>query len=243
LTSANNADIIHRHCHSMESFMLNPPLETFRDFSGSAEDLARLATRICAGLGLGAATDTDELSSRLVRDYAQREILSRPERLGKEAIYTWRHLVELVAARALVADGWPLAKVTQHFALTPLEELLLLVPGQVRPNPALMAAKRIRESTLAGSEMRDPAASPPLQGLVSQRQRRADLMFSMKQLTGESTQPRATQMTRIALDEDIHLLIQTDRLRNLGLDGADAVGRAITASIIEWITAKGGKQP
>ena len=222
--------------------MINPPLETFRDFSGSAEDLARVATRICVGLGLGAATDTDELSARLVRDYAQREILARPERLGKEAIYTWRHLVELVAARALVADGWPLAKVTQHFALTPLEDLLLLVPGQGRPNPALTAARRIRESTLAGGKVSEPAA-PPLQRLASQRQRRADLMFSMKQLTGESTQPRATQMTRIALDEDIHLLIQTDRLRNLGLDGADAVGRAITASIIDWITAKGGKQP
>ncbi len=222
--------------------MQNPPLEVFKDFSGSAEDLARLATTVCAGLGLGAANDTDELSARLVRDYAQRDILSRPERQGKEAIYTWRHLVELVAARALVADGWPLAKVTQHFALTPLEDLLLLVPGQGRPNPALMAAKRIRESTLAGGKVSEPA-TPPLQRLASQRQRRADLMFSMKQLTGESTQPRATQMTRIALDEDIHLLIETDRLRNLGLDGADAVGRAITASIIEWITAKGGKQP
>ena len=223
--------------------MINPPLETFRDFSGSAEDLARVATRICVGLGLGAATDTDELSARLVRDYAQREILARPERLGKEAIYTWRHLVELVAARALVADGWPLAKVTQHFALTPLEDLLLLVPGQGRPNPALTAARRIRESTLASGEARESAAPPSLQRLASQRQRRADLMFSMKQLTGESTQPRATQLTRIALDDDIHLLIETDRLRNLGLDGADAVGRAITASIIDWITAKGGKQP
>lgn len=223
--------------------MQSPPLEVWKGFSGSAEDLARLATTVCAGLGLGAANDTDELSARLVRDYAQRDILSRPERQGKEAIYTWRHLVELVAARALVADGWPLAKVTQHFALTPLEDLLLLVPGQGRPNPALTAARRIRESTLAGSELREPTAMPPLQRLVSQRQRRADLMFSMQQLTGESTQPRATQMTRIALDEDIHLLIQTDRLRHLGLDGADAVGRAITASIIEWITAKGGKQP
>ena len=218
--------------------MASPALETFRDFSGSAEDLARVATTICAGLGLGAATDTDELSARLVRDYAQRDILSRPERQGKEAIYTWRHLVELVAARALVADGWPLAKVTQHFALTPLEDLLLLVPGQGRPNPAMTAARNIRERVLGVGE-----APPPTQRLASQRQRSADLMFSMKQLTGTGAPPRSTQVTRIALDEDIHLLIQTDRLRTLGLDGADALGRAITASIIDWITAKGGKQP
>ena len=219
--------------------MSNPPLETFRDFSGSAEDLARTATTICAGLGLGAATDTDELSARLVRDYAQRDILSRPERQGKEAVYTWRHLVELVAARALVADGWPLAKVTQHFALTPLEDLLLLVPGQGRPNPALAAARRIRADTLG--QVREPAPPPPMQQLASQRQRSADLMFSMKQLTGESAAPRTTQVTRITLDDDIHLLIRTDRLRHLGLDGADALGRAITASIIDLITAKGGK--
>jgi hypothetical protein len=97
-----------------------------------------------------------------------------------------------MAARALVADGWPLAKVTQYFALTPLEDLLLLISGQRRSNPALTAARRIRESTLASGEARELAAPPPLQRLASQRQRRADLMFSMKQLTGESTQSRAT---------------------------------------------------
>ena len=105
--------------------------------------------------------------------------------------------------------------------------------------PALAAPRRIRADTLG--QVREPAPPPPMQQLASQRQRSADLMFSMKQLTGESAAPRTTQVTRITLDDDIHLLIRTDRLRHLGLDGADALGRAITASIIDLITAKGGK--
>jgi hypothetical protein len=221
-----------------------PSLETHKDFSGSAEELARLASDLCGALGMA----TEELSVRLVRDYAQRDILSRPERQGKEAVYTWRHLVELVAARALLADGWPLAKITEHFALTPFETLLSLIPGQRPGGSALDAARRIRSTAAA---VRDAApdfalmmpSAPPSERMASQRQMRIDLHTAMQQLGGRGASPRITPMTRIALDDDIQLLIATERIRNLSLEEADAVGRAVTASIVDWIAAKGGKQP
>ena len=48
----------------------------------------------------------------------------RPERLGKEALYRYQHLVELVAARILLNDGWPLAKVSDYVASAKLEQLV-----------------------------------------------------------------------------------------------------------------------
>ena len=235
-----------------------PSLDTLKDFTGSAEDLARIGTDLSRALGLSG----EDLSVRLVRDYAQRDILSRPERQGKEAIYGWRHLVELLAARALLADGWPLAKITEHFALTPLEGLVALIPGQARGGSAIETARRIRERTqsprdnddsfalVADSTPPPPAFSrqvplpnllPPTQRFATQTSHRAELDIAMRQLGRRGEKPQFTPITRIALDDDIQLLAATERLRNTTLEEADAIGRAVTAAIVDWLTAKGGK--
>jgi hypothetical protein len=235
-----------------------PSLDTSKDFSGSAEELARLGTELSRATGLS----EEELSVRLVRDYAQRDILSRPERQGKEAVYGWRHLVELLAARALLADGWPLAKISEHFAITPLEGLLALIPGQARGGSAVETARRIREQTQG--RRRDPDAfalsaqsAPPMmarqaalpellastQLFATRTSRRAELDAAMQQLGRGGARPDYAALTRIALDEDIQLLAATERLRSLTLEEADAIGRAVTAAIVDWLTAKGGKQP
>jgi DNA-binding transcriptional MerR regulator len=240
--------------------MIIPSIDTYREFSGSAEELARLGTLVCNSLGLSKDGD-EELSVRLVRDYAQRDILSRPERQGKEAVYSWRHLIELVAARALLADGWPLAKITEHFALTPHDGLLALIPGQPQEASALATARRIREQTRSRPAFRYESARMPMQSapppgdffagsvperpsqqFASRTSRRAELDAAMHQLTGGDTRPRVALMTRISLDDDIQLLVSNDRLRNLSQEGADAIGRAVSAAIIDWLTTKGSKQ-
>ena len=73
-------------------------------WSGDANELVRLAGEILAARGLADAAS--EPTVRLVRDYAQRGIVSRAERQGKEAIYGYRQLLELVAARVLIDDRW-----------------------------------------------------------------------------------------------------------------------------------------
>lgn len=47
----------------------------------------------------------DEVNARLVRHYTTQGLLGAPRREGREARYTRRHLLELLALRRLMADG------------------------------------------------------------------------------------------------------------------------------------------
>ena len=102
-------------------------LAEFEGWTGDVGELARLAGEILAARGLVDAST--EPNVRVIRDYAQRGIVSRAERQGKEAIYGYRQLLEFVAARVLVADGWPLAKIAEHLAHIADTELRNLISG------------------------------------------------------------------------------------------------------------------
>ena len=123
-------------------------LAEFEGWTGDVSELARLAGEILAARGLADAST--EPTVRVIRDYAQRGIVSRAERQGKEAIYGYRQLLEFVAARVLVADGWPLAKIAEHFAHIADTELRNLISGDQARNRALAVAQRLRsEAQLA----------------------------------------------------------------------------------------------
>jgi hypothetical protein len=96
-------------------------LREFESWTGDVSELARLAGEFLNARALVDAST--EPNVRVIRDYGQRGIVSRAERQGKEAIYGYRQLLEFVAARVLVADGWPLAKIAEHFAHIPDAEL------------------------------------------------------------------------------------------------------------------------
>src|SRR5262245_42993842 len=111
-------------------------------WTGDVGELARLAGAILAARGV--VDRSTEPNVRLVRDYAQRGIVSRAERQGKEAIYCYRQLLEFVAARVLVADGWPLAKIAEHFAHIADTELRSLISADQARNRAIAVAQRLR---------------------------------------------------------------------------------------------------
>jgi CheY-like chemotaxis protein len=87
--------------------MHHPMLERCQDWRGNAAELAAVARELLGPLGL----EDERLNERLVRYYVQAGILSRPAREGREALFGYRQLLELVAARELANDGWPLAKI------------------------------------------------------------------------------------------------------------------------------------
>src|SRR5262245_45122322 len=124
--------------------MMSPPpnLTELEGWTGDVTELARLAGEILAARGLADAST--EPTVRVIRDYAQRGIVSRAERQGKEAIYGYRQLLEFVAARVLVGDGWPLAKIAEHFAHIADSELRDLISGDQARNRAIAVAQRLR---------------------------------------------------------------------------------------------------
>lgn len=224
-------------------------LRNFQAFEGGVEDLALAAESVLASIGALAGDDgSTSINTRLIRDYAQRGILSRPERLGKEALYRYQHLVELVAARILLNDGWPLAKVSDYVASAKTEDLAALAAPHSPVKSALKAIKDIRDRSHKSSARKSSAfaasAPPPLHAItdrqVSLAELKAQLPVHMSRIDGAHKLPQTADYTSVSLAEDLHVLIGDARLRALTLEEADAIGRAVTASLIQ-LRPKGGK--
>jgi DNA-binding transcriptional MerR regulator len=215
-----------------------PPfsIEVLNAFEGDAEALAVEATHLLALLKV--VDDSAPLTARLVRDYAQRGIVRRPNRHGKETRYGSQHLVELLAARLLVRDGWPLAKIAQHIARTPHAELLGLISPAFEP-PAVKAVRAIKARGAEPAlklQPSAPAAKPdPLDAARTTQawlaQRKVELPGLLVSIGG-TPHPDITTTVEIALAPDVRLTISTERLSRLTTADADAIGRAVIASLL-----------
>lgn len=76
----------------------------YASFWGSAQELTEAATHCARVLQI----DGERLNERLIRYYTGEGVISKPDRLGREAAYHYRHLLQLLAARRLAQAGAPL---------------------------------------------------------------------------------------------------------------------------------------
>jgi hypothetical protein len=224
-------------------------LAEFVSWTGDVSELARLAGEILAARGLADASN--EPTVRVVRDYAQRGIVSRPQRQGKEAIYGYRQLLEFIAARVLVADGWPLAKIAEHFAHIADTELRTLISGDQTKNRALTVAQRLRsEAQLAPSGVHGkPSRYRSSPDAADDFRRRAarlssvqvELREALRRLGLPEDGPAVEQLTLIAVAPWCQVLVENRRLQRVTMEEAEEIGRAVTASLLT--VAKKGIKP
>src|SRR5579863_458156 len=120
----------------------------------SLEDLTLEAGRELAALGLLGAQADGRVSgapdARTVRYYGTLGLVDRPAIVEREARYGRRHLLQLVAVKALQARGLPLAEVQARLygcSNSELETLLKAV-SQDRPTPPSVQPLRWREVTV-----------------------------------------------------------------------------------------------
>lgn len=100
------------------------------EFSGNASELADLAVACSRDLRL--ALGTDKTNERLVRYYVTEGVLDRPERVGRDAAYGYRHLLQLLTARRMADAGITLAAVAHHNRAATTKSL---EEGLARPLP------------------------------------------------------------------------------------------------------------
>jgi hypothetical protein len=214
-------------------------LTQFENWSGDVSELARVAGEILTAYGL--VDPSAEPNVRVIRDYAQRGIVTRAERQGKEAIYGYRQLFEFVAARMLVADGWPLAKIAEQFAHIADVELRNLISGDHGGNRALAVARRLRgEARLApaGSPAK-PSGTPSQDSSKLFRERaarlsgiQAEMREALRRLGLPEDGPPTEQLTLIAIAPWCQVLVENRRLSGLTIEVAEEIGRAVTASLL-----------
>ena len=229
------------------------PLYKYKDWEGTAESLAETAGGLMQGeAGYGEADFAP--NERLVRDYVARGIVSKPERRGKEAIFGFEQLVQFLACRAMLADGWPLSKIAEDFRHANLEDTLALIPGEQRSNEALNLIESFKEESVFKSE-RIMESRPPrsMSRSVSmdmaseesdarspnfrQRQRRnyeyrSDIGDALRRMGSDFRNVVKYDFTALQLATWLTLFIDRDRADRITVDEAEAIGRAVTAGLL-----------
>jgi len=89
-------------------------------------DLAGLCTAAAEWLGSVGPEDQRVRAvpdARTVRYYQSIGLVDRPEREGREAVYRWRHLLQVVAVKRLQVQGEPLARIQAALIGLPTDAL------------------------------------------------------------------------------------------------------------------------
>jgi len=199
----------------MEPTLLSLP-DGLADWRGTAAELADKCNEVLAGVP-SLADDTGSANERLVRHYVQVGVLTAPEREGREALFGLRQIIEFLATRYLLKDGWPLAKVAEIVRTTDDAGLKQLIPSE-RPRTRAeevvakyrggRVAAELSEDRPAASRSRDVSAatfaltpeSPPLSA-----SRRAAVQQAMKLETPLSLAADISRR-RVSLEENLKAL-------------------------------------
>ena len=195
---------------------MNKYLEALRnDFQGSADALIDKAQDVAKTLKLD--QEATEGNERLLRHYVSMGVVDKPSREGRDALYGFRHLVQFVAARRLLAEGFPLAKIAKYTGAVPTDALTAYLekPDKTSEAELLVAAFRSEapERKTPSSATRRTAPPKPLQSM-STGMGMVDVMHEMRDME---------QRVRLQLDEmqnKVHLMVES-AVKNMGSQPRD----------------------
>jgi len=185
-------------------------LERLRnDFQGAADALIAKSHEVAKALNLD--QEAAEGNERLLRHYVSIGVVDKPSREGRDALYGFRHLMQFVAARRLLAEGFPLAKIAKYTTAVPTDNLMSYLERQDRASEAelLVAAFRSEmpvQSKSIQASRRSPA--PKHLSSLSTGMGMVDVMHEMREM-----EHRVRQQID-ALQHKVHVMVD-EALNNL----------------------------
>jgi DNA-binding transcriptional MerR regulator len=224
----------------------------------SLDQFVKVATALLVTLGIekGHGHDPFELKDRLVRYYTSGGAVTRPGRKGKEVRYGYEHLVQVLATRQLLNDGWPLAKVASFIQSTSLEELEAMLPDEASPGaqhrsarsasprPAPLGIMEHRglvnqsDDSMNFLEQRSYSMSASMQEFETRALRNRVGMAGTWQALGheDGVMPAWREAAAIDLTSWCRVVIDVDQLRNMHPAQAERIGEALAHAVKELRT-------
>jgi DNA-binding transcriptional MerR regulator len=103
----------------------------------------------------------DDVNPRLVRHYATQGLLDEPLKAGREARYTYRHLLQMLVVRRLLAEGMGVSAIGDLMVSKTNAELEALLYGGIQitvspANPALSYLQDIQQRSRTAGQA-DPS--------------------------------------------------------------------------------------
>ena len=150
----------------------------------------------------------DTVNPRLIRHYTTLGLLDTPDREGREARYTYRHLLQLLLLRKMLAAGFAtgiIAPITQEKNIEELEELLL-GKEEVEKHPLEFFRKR---AVAEPEEVQVLPAPPPAASIPAPAPSLPDFLQygDGRELKKKR---RAEAYTRVPISEGIELHLSED---------------------------------
>ena len=195
---------------------MNKYLEALRnDFKGGADALIDKAQDLAKTLKLD--QEATEGNERLLRHYVSMGVVDKPSREGRDALYGFRHLVQFVAARRLLTEGFPLAKIALYTRKVPTDALTVHLEKPDRTSEAEMLVAVFRseapERKTPATASRKAAPTKPLQSMAT-GMGMVDVMQEMR----EMEQRVRVQLTD--MQNKVHMMVE-DAMRNMGSQPRD----------------------
>jgi DNA-binding transcriptional MerR regulator len=114
----------------------------------------------------------EEITSRLVRHYTTLGILDEPLKEGRYAVYTYRHLLQILVVRRLLAEGYGASAIDNFAKSKDNTELEALLQGGIQltlttANPALAFLEQIQNRQSLPQITPMPSSSTPAKTKLS----------------------------------------------------------------------------
>lgn len=128
-------------------------IQIHKAYWGPIAELIERARLVSKGMGLS----SEKMTDRLVRYYSANGVLDKPDRLGRDAAYNYRHLLQLLTARRLSEKGVSLEIIGRHNLTTTTEQL---ETGLLSPIQTAVFAPTPKPDGLAGALNKSFSGSP-----------------------------------------------------------------------------------
>jgi DNA-binding transcriptional MerR regulator len=129
-------------------------LSNYQYFTGNSDQLTLAAGKLAESLSLALEPSEGEAegNERLLRYYVSLNVVDKPDRQGRDAVYNFRHLLQYLTARRLLQQKFSLAKIAEYTGLVPTQSLVdaLLAPPH-RSEAELLVAAFKAQDVLPGS--------------------------------------------------------------------------------------------
>lgn len=221
----------------MQPILLSLP-DDLADWRGTASELADRLNEVLANVP-ALADDAGAANERLVRHYVQVGVLTAPDREGREALFGRRQVIEFLAARYLLRDGWPLAKVAEMVRATDLDGLAGMIPSDRPRTRAEEVVAKYRTSRAPTARVASSVAGMPLTVAAGISRRRVSLEENLKTLGNDAGRPERSRMVRIELTPWCQVHIDATKLDEMSEDIPETLGAALTQALLEERIQKG----
>jgi len=126
---------------------INMHILEHKSFWGTSEELLDRSWRLAKALSLNYA----KINLRLVRYYTTEGVLDKPDRLGREAAYNTKHILQLILARQLAEKNTPLESIkllTQRLSVEQLINKIQTPIEEVKDEIKKISFERIKSTQL-----------------------------------------------------------------------------------------------